>query len=89
MKPQLTIALSDIVRLPVGTTETYMMYQGELSYFLKKLSTYALRVNAKIKHRIATVVWDDSDTVVRMVVVKVVKSGVKAKPRGKKKHAEK
>lgn len=79
------IPLAEIVRMPVETKETYTMYAGELSYFLKKLSTYALRAKAKVQHRVATVIWDDSDTVARMVVVKVVRSGKKLKKRGRKK----
>lgn len=79
------IAPSDLVRMPAGTKETYAMYRGEIPYFLKKLSTYALRANAKIHHKIGTVVWDDEDTVSRMVVVKVIRSGKKLKRRGRKK----
>lgn len=79
------IPLSELVRLPVETKETYTMYDGELPYFLKKLSTYSIRANARIHHRIATVIWDDSDTVSRMVVCKVVKAGKKRRRQGRKK----
>lgn len=79
------LELSALVRMPAGTKETYTMYSGELSYFLKKLSTYALRAKAKVDHRVAVVVWDNEDKVTRMVLVKVIKSGKKLKPRGRKK----
>lgn len=78
------LELAELVRMPAGTKETYTMYMGELPYFLKKLSTYAFRAKAKINHRVATVIWDDTDTVSRMVVVKVVRSGKKLKRKKKK-----
>lgn len=77
------IALSDLVRMEAGTSETYTMYTGELPYFLKKLATYTMRARCKVHTRVATVIWDDSDTVSRMVLIKVIKSGKKLK-RGKR-----
>lgn len=78
------ITLSELVRSPAGTMETYTMYRGETPYFLKKLSTYAKRANAKIFHKVGTTTWDDEDTVSRMVVCKVIKPGKKLKRQKRK-----
>lgn len=78
--------LSDLVRRPTGTTETYVLNAiHEKSYFLKKLSTYALRASAKVDYKAARVVWDDSDIVSHMIVVKVMRSGRKRRRPGRKK----
>lgn len=81
------IKISELVRMPAGTKETYIMYRGEESYFFKKLSTYANRANAKVVHRAASVVWDGEDTIDRIVVVKVIKSGRRLKRKGRKKES--
>lgn len=82
------ITPAELVRMPVGTKETYTMYPGEISYFLRKLSTYALRANAKLHHKIATVIWDDEDMVSRMVVVKVLRKGKQLKRKRSTSNAE-
>lgn len=79
------ITLNELVRMPVGSKEMYTMYRGEESYFLKKLATYAFRAGAKVHHKSASVVWDDEDTIDRIVVVKVLKPGKKLKRQGRKK----
>lgn len=81
----MAIPVSEIVRMPAGTKEIYILNPGiERSYFLKKLSIYATRVGAKVTHRIATIIWDDDEMVSRMMHVTVIKAG-KKKTRGKKK----
>ena len=35
------IPLADLVRMPKGTMQTYIIDTGDESYFLKKLSTYS------------------------------------------------
>lgn len=81
------LTLAELVRMPAGTKEMYTMYRGEESYFLKKLSTYALRANAKVHHKAASLVWDGEDMIDRIVVVKVMRSGRKLKRQGRKKSA--
>lgn len=79
------IVLSQLVRMPKGTVQTYLLEAGETeSYLLKKLSTYAFRAEAKVTHRIAMVVFLDDDTVRRMVICKVIKQGKRLKKRGRK-----
>lgn len=74
------ITLSKLVRCPVGTTETYLLEEGETeSYLLKKLSTYARRSGAEVEHRVALVIFLADDTIRRMVVCKVTKAGKKLK----------
>lgn len=71
------IGLSEFVRMPKGATQTYLLSSGEESPFLKKLSTYANRANARIEHDMWLCVRIKDDTVQRMVVCKVVKAGNK------------
>lgn len=80
------ISLAELVRMPAGATETYLLAPNETEQtLLKKLSTYARRARAKVDHRVALVVFLDNDAVRRMVVCSVIKQGVKRKKRGKKK----
>lgn len=79
------IVLSELVRMPKGTVQVYLIDRGDTeSYLLKKLSTYALRCSAKVHHRVARIIYDDSDEVRRMVVCTVLKQGKKLKKRGRK-----
>lgn len=79
------ISLSQLVRMPKGTTQTYLLAKDEESYFLKKLSTYALRTNAKVTHDVWMCVRLKDDFVQRMVTVMVLKPGRKIKRQGRKK----
>lgn len=83
------ISLSKIVRMPAGTTQTYLLAQGDAVKFLKKLSIYTLRSKAIIDHESWVAVRLRDDTVQRMVIVKVINPGIGLKKRGRKKHAEK
>ena len=79
------INLSELVRMPRGTVQTYLLEPHETeSYLLKRLSTYALRARAKIEHRVALVVFLDDDSARRMVICKVIQQGRKLKKRGRK-----
>lgn len=77
-------SLAKLVRMPKGTTQTFLLQPGEESYFLKKLSTYAFRANAKVAHDMWLAVRLSDDTVQRMVVVKILRPGKKLKRRGRK-----
>lgn len=79
------ITLAKFVRLPAGSKHTYMMRSKEISPFLKRLSTYSLRAKADISYKVATIVWDESDVVQRMVVLEVMRQGQSVKPRGRHK----
>lgn len=71
------IPLADLVRMPKGTVQTYLLNSGEESYFLKKLSTYVARAKAKVDHDMWVCIRLRDDTVSRMVVCKVIKPGKK------------
>lgn len=76
--------LAELLRMPKGTTETFIVSRDEESYFLKKLHTYALRTKAKVDYIIYVCVSLRDDSVARMIVVKVLKSGEQLKRAGRK-----
>lgn len=78
--------LSELIRKPKGTLETYFLEPGTESYFLKKLSTYALRARAKVDYDVWVSLRLRDDTVQRMVVVKIIRPGRRIKKRGRKKN---
>lgn len=79
------ITLSQLVRMPKGTTETYLLDQlDNESYLLKKLSVYALRAKAKVTHDVWICIRTSDDSVRRMVTCTVAKQGKKLKSRGRK-----
>ncbi len=73
------IPLSDIVRMPKGTIQTYLLDAGDEPYFLKKLSTYAMRAGAKVEHDIWLCVRLKDHTAQNMVQVSVIRQGKKLK----------
>lgn len=73
------IPLSNLVRLPKGTVQTYLLDAGDDSYFLKKLSTYATRANAKVEHDFWLCVRRRDNFVQTMVQIKVLRQGKKLK----------
>ena len=77
------IPLADIVRMPKGTTQTYLLDAGDESYFLKKLSTYAMRAGAKVEHSIWLCVRLKDHLVQNMVQVSVIRQGSKLKRKRK------
>lgn len=82
----MAIPVSELVRMPAGTKEIYILNPGvQRAQFIKKLSTYALRAKAQVSHRIATIIWDDDEVVSRMMQVIVLKQGRKLRKRGRKK----
>ncbi len=67
--------LSDFVRMPKGSTQTFLLNSGEESYFLKKLATYSARAKAKVEYDMWLCIRVRDDIVQRMAVCKVVTQG--------------
>lgn len=77
------IPINKLLRMERGTMETYLLEPRDNGAFLKKLSTYVSRIHAKVDTRQAIVVFLDNDSMQRMVIVKVLKSGRKMRKRGR------
>ena len=73
------IPIADLVRMPKGTVQTYLLDAGDESYFQKKLSTYSTRANAAIEHDIWLCVRLKDHMVQNMVQCTVIKQGKKLK----------
>ena len=73
------IPLADLVRMPKGTMQTYIIDTGDESYFLKKLSTYSTRAKSKTEHDIWLCIRRRDNFVQTMAQVKVIRQGRKLK----------
>lgn len=69
------ISLAELVRMPAGTVQTYVVEPAEVPAFLKKLTTYANRAQARVTHDIWLCVRLADDKSARMIICKVIRAG--------------